>query len=86
MDKNEPGSRRLNDHVVASLDANIADPKGGIDWIVRDPSFDFAARYGRFDTVVMGPLTFDRVLRQGKGGAMPGLKVLVFSRTLRASE
>jgi dihydrofolate reductase len=86
MDKNEPGSRRLNYHVVMSLDGYIADPKGGFDWIVPDPSVDFAALYRRFDTVVMGRGTFEVVLQQGKGGAMPGLKVFVFSRTLRASD
>ena len=75
-------SRRLRYHVAVSLDGFIAGPNGEYDWIVMDPSIDFAAMYKEFDTVVMGRKTYAVVTAQGGNGAMPGLDVVVFSRTL----
>jgi dihydrofolate reductase len=75
-------SRRLRYHVAVSLDGFIAGPKGEYDWIVMDPSIDFAAMYKEFDTAVMGRRTYEIVTAQGGNGAMPGLEVVVFSRTL----
>lgn len=78
--------RRLRYCVAMSLDGFIAGPNGEYDWIIVDPAVDFAALFKEFDTVVMGRRTFEIVRRQGSGGAMPGMKVTVFSRTLRASD
>ena len=78
--------KRLRYHVAVSLDGFIAGPKGEYDWIVMDPSVDFTALFKQFDTAVMGRKTFEAVLAQGTGGEMPGLKVIVFSRTLRAAD
>ncbi len=78
-------TRRLRYHVAVSLDGFIAGPDGEYDWIVTDPSIDFAALYKQFDTVVMGRKTFDIVTAQGGDGAMPGLEVIVFSRTRAAA-
>jgi dihydrofolate reductase len=78
--------RRLRYQVAASLDGYIAGPNGESDWIVMDPDIDFAALFAQFDTVVMGRKTFQGLLQQGGGGAMPGLTVIVFSRTLRAAD
>jgi dihydrofolate reductase len=75
-------SRRLRYHVAVSLDGFIAGPNGEFDWIVMDPSIDFAALYKEFDTAVMGRKTYEVVTAQGGHGAMPGLDVVVFSRTL----
>ena len=75
-------SRRLRYQVAATLDGFIAGPKGEYDWIVTDPSVDFAALYREFDTAVMGRKTYEVVTAQGGQGAMPGLDVIVFSRTL----
>lgn len=77
-------SRRLRYKVAASLDGFIAGPNGEYDWIVTDPSIDFAALFKEFDTAVMGRKTYEVVTAQGGGGAMPGLDVIVFSRTLPA--
>lgn len=77
--------RRLRYHVAVSLDGFIAGPAGEYDWIVMDPSIDFAALYKEFDTAVMGRKTYDVVTAQGGHGEMPGLDVIVFSRTLRAA-
>lgn len=77
-------SRRLRYQVAVSLDGFIAGPHGEYDWIVMDPSIDFAALFGEFDTAVMGRRTYEVVTAQGGHGALPGLDVVVFSRTLRA--
>jgi dihydrofolate reductase len=75
-------SRRLRYGVAVSLDGFIAGPNGEFDWIVMDPSIDFAAMYKEFDTAVMGRKTYEVLIAQGGYGAMPGLDVVVFSRTL----
>jgi dihydrofolate reductase len=78
-------SRRLRYQVAVSLDGFIAGPKGEHDWIVMDPSIDFAALFEEFDTAVMGRKTYEVLTAQGGHGAMPGLDVVVFSRTLPAA-
>lgn len=75
-------SKRLRYQVAASLDGFIAGPNGEYDWIVMDPSIDFNALYKEFDTVVMGRKTYEAATAQGGNGAMPGLDVVVFSRSL----
>src|SRR5437762_4993940 len=76
-------SRRLRYQVAVSLDGFIAGPNGEHDWIVMDPAIDFAALFREFDTAVMGRKTYEVLAAQGGHGAMPGLEVIVFSRTLR---
>lgn len=78
-------SRQLRYHVAMSLDGFIADPKGGYDWLVSDPAIDFAALYRQFDTAVMGRKTYEVMTAQGGDGSIPGLDVIVFTRTLAAS-
>ena len=75
-------NRRLRYGVAVSLDGFIAGPNGEYDWIVMDPSIDFAAMYKEFDTAVMGRKTYEVLTAQGGHGALPGLDVVVFSRTL----
>lgn len=76
-------SKRLRYQVAVSLDGFIAGPNGEYDWIVMDPAIDFTALYREFDTVVMGRKTFEMMTAQGGTGAMPGMEVVVFSRTLQ---
>ena len=78
-------SRRLRYQVAVSLDGFIAGANGEYDWIVPDPAVDFAALYKEFDTVVMGRKTYEVTTAQGGHGAIPGLDVVVFSRTLPAA-
>lgn len=78
-------SRRLRYQVAMSLDGFIAGPNGEYDWIVMDPAIDFAALFAEFDTAVMGRKTYEVAAAQGGHGAMPGLEVVVFSRTLPAA-
>ncbi len=77
--------RRVRFSVATSLDGYIAGPKGEGDWIVMDPDIDFRALFGAFDTVLLGRKTYEAARRQG-GGGMPGMKAVVFSRTLRRDE
>lgn len=77
--------RRLRYQVASSLDGYIAGPHGEFDWITMDPDIDFAALFAQLDTAVMGRKTFLATL-QGGSGAMPGLDVVVFSRTLRQAD
>ena len=72
--------------MAASLDGFIAGPHGEYDWIVMDPSIDFAAMYKEFDTAVMGRKTYEVVTAQGGHGEMPGLDVVVFSGTLSGDD
>ena len=78
-------TKRLRYQVAVSLDGFIADPNGGYDWIVADPAVDFGALFKEFDTVVMGRKTYEVTTAEGGTGAMPGLDVVVFSRTLPAT-
>jgi dihydrofolate reductase len=76
--------RRIRYQVATSLDGYIAGPKGEADWIIMDPDIDFRALFAQFDTVLIGRRTFEGMARgKKKAGAMPGMKTLVFSRTLR---
>ena len=82
----EGNVRRLRYQVATSLDGYIAGPHGEFDWIVMDPDINFAALFAQFDTAVMGRKTFLATLQQGGSGAMPGLEVVVFSRTLHPAD
>ena len=75
-------TRRLRYQVATSLDGFIATPNGGYDWLVMDPAIDFKALYAEFDAAVMGRKTYDVGKSQGASVAMPGIDVIVFSRSL----
>ncbi|HVF27753.1 MAG TPA: dihydrofolate reductase family protein, partial [Pyrinomonadaceae bacterium] len=77
--------RRIRYAVATSLDGYIAGPKGEADWIIIDPEIDFGALFERFDTFLLGRRTFEAMGRAGQGGT-PGMKTLVFSRTLRQQD
>ena len=71
--------------VASSLDGYIAGPNGEYDWIIMDPAIDFRAFFKKIDTVVMGRRTFDAAVENGMD-AMPGMRSIVISRTLRADD
>ena len=75
-------SRRIRYQVAASLDGYIAGPNGEADWIVMDPEIDFGELFNQFDTLLMGRGTFESMVRQEDSAAMPGMKIMVISRTL----
>ncbi len=78
-------AKRLRYQVAVSLDGFIARPDGSYDWLVSDPSIDFGALYKEFDAAVMGRKTYEVGLAAGVDGSIPGMDVMVFSRTLPAS-
>ena len=75
--------RRITYGVAASLDGYIAGPHGEYDWIPMDPDMDFAGLMGRFDTFLMGRRTWEAAASAGGSG---GMRVIVFSRTLRPED
>jgi|SRR6185436_3519032 dihydrofolate reductase len=77
--------RRIRYAVAASLDGYIAGPNGEADWIIIDPEIDFGSLVQQFDTILLGRRTFETMSRSGSA-AMPGMKTVVFSRTLRQKD
>lgn len=75
--------RRIRYQVAASLDGYIAGPNGEYDWIIMDSEIDFGALFSQFDTLLMGRRTYEGM--QGSG-ADQGMKVVVFSQTLRQED
>ncbi len=69
-----------------SLDGFIAGPHGEYDWIVPDPTYDFAALWDRFDTLLMGRRTYEVALTRFNPIEKMGKKVIVVSTTLDASQ
>jgi dihydrofolate reductase len=78
--------RSLVYHVASSLDGFIAGPKGEFDWITHDPTFDFAAIFARFDTLLMGRKTFEVAQSQGQALRAMRKKIVVVSSTLRPNQ
>jgi dihydrofolate reductase len=76
--------RRIRYQVACSLDGYIADPSGGTGWIIDEPEIDFVKLYNQFDTLLMGRLTYEDILKSGSG--FWGKQVVVFSRTLQQED
>lgn len=63
-------TRRIRYQVACSLDGYIADEQGGADWIVHEPTIDFAELFAQFDTFLMGRKTYEGMLASpGPGSA-----------------
>jgi dihydrofolate reductase len=78
--------RRVLYRVAASLDGFIAGPNGEIDWIVPDPTVDFASLYASVDTVLLGRRTYELTLQPGAPQWPAGWRIYVCSRTLDAGQ
>ena len=81
--------RRIRYGVAMSLDGYIAGPNDEFDWILMDPDIDFGEMYSQFDTLLIGRRTFEVTRRyQGDsmGESMPGMRSIVFSRTLKQAD
>jgi len=83
MPKSLKKPRRLRYGVAMSLDGFIARLNDtDYDWIVMDPGVDFKAMYSEYDTAVLGRKTWDVARAMGEKGGMPGIDMIVFSRSL----
>ena len=78
--------RRLRYGVAMSLDGFIAGPNGEYDWIVPDPTIDFAAIWAQFDTVLMGRKTFEIAQTRRKMFSGSVQRWIVASRTLKPED
>lgn len=69
---------------ACSLDGFLADRHGGIDWLhfSKDVQQIMAQTWATADTILFGRKTWEVAAAQGGGGAMPGVKAFIFSRTL----
>jgi dihydrofolate reductase len=69
---------------ACSLDGFLTDRDGGIDWLhfSKDVEQIMAKSWATADTLLFGRKTWEVAASQGGGGAMPGVKGYVFSRTL----
>ncbi len=76
--------RRIRYQVACSLDGYIADNAGKTGWIVDEPAIDFGALFDQFDTLLMGRLTYEALVKDADG--FWGKTVLVFSHTLRQED
>ena len=72
-----------------SLDNFIARKDDAVDWLLwGDEAASYMKEFWKtIDTVVMGRRTYEVALRlsKGGGGAYPGVKTYIFSRTLKKS-
>ena len=81
--------KRLRYQVAASLDGFIADPHGGYDWIVADPTIDFGALFKEFDTAVMGRKTYESgivVLAYSVKGSKAAAPKIRYSKSKKARQ
>ena len=68
-----------------SLDNYFARPDHAVDWLLwgEEAAAVMADYWKTIDTVLMGRKTYEVAVRMGQGGgAYPGVKTYVFSRTL----
>lgn len=86
MGLSEGSMRQIRYVVASSLDGFIASPNGEVDWILMDPEIDFSALFRQFDTLLVGRKTFDGMRNSGNASLMPGMKVVVVSRTLAQAD
>ena len=74
--------RQVIYRVAASVDGYITGPRGELDWIVQDPTVDFAKIYESVDTVLLGRRTYEFTRQPGAPPWPQGWQIYVFSRTL----
>ncbi|HSR51237.1 MAG TPA: dihydrofolate reductase family protein [Acidobacteriota bacterium] len=73
--------KKLKYFVATSLDACLADPEGGVDWLFTDQDYGMGDFFSTVDTVLLGRKTFEFGLSHGMRG-YEGMDNYVFSTTL----
>ncbi|RYP83020.1 hypothetical protein DL769_001489 [Monosporascus sp. CRB-8-3] len=79
---------RVRYNVAATLDGYIASPDGSTDWIVEDPTIDFAELFAQFDSFIMGRKTWETLLGFGDKNPlrnMKSAKISIASTTLNGN-
>lgn len=71
--------RTLQLYIAASLDGYIASPDGGVDWLFTDQDYGYGSFYARIDTLLMGYLSYEKILSFGEY-PYAGKQSYVFSR------
>ena len=70
-----------------SLDGFIAGVDGGYEWIVDEPTIDFAKYLEHIDTLLMGRATYETAMAEPQSAALLGSKsVYVVSTTLAPAD
>jgi dihydrofolate reductase len=73
--------RKIVAGFAISTDGFIEGPNGEIDWILMDPELNFAELMQRYDTYLVGRISYEKALQMG-AAAFADNKTYVFSRTL----
>ncbi|HSR67405.1 MAG TPA: dihydrofolate reductase family protein [Acidobacteriota bacterium] len=73
--------RTVKYFVAMSLDAYLADPEGGVDWLFGDQDYGMTEFYSTVDTVLLGRKTYEFGLSHGMR-KYKGMDNYVFSSTL----
>ncbi len=69
-----------------SLDGFIADESGGYEWIIMDPSIDFAAYLSKIDALIMGRGTYEVTQAADGPGFGSEMEIYVVSTTLEPDD
>jgi dihydrofolate reductase len=78
--------RRLSYGVAMTLDGFIAGPNGEHDWIIDDPTIDFAAMFAQYDILLMGRRTYEVARARQLSFAAFNQRWIVVSRTLKPED
>jgi len=78
--------RRVLYRVASSLDGYIEGSRGEIDWIVQDPTVNWASLYAGIDTVLLGRRSYELTQQPGAPAFPRDWHVYVFSRTLATTQ
>jgi len=76
--------RKVRFSAAVSIDGYLAGPNGEIDWIARDPDFDFGELFSQFDTALVGRNTYEEM--KAKKAGLPGIDLFVISTTLKSEQ
>lgn len=74
--------RKIVAGFASSVDGYIEGPNGEYDWILMDKEMDFAEQMKRYDTFLLGRVSYEKIIAAGYPPGK-GITNVVFSRTLQ---